>query len=660
MSARSHLRRAAIGAGLALLVLAPAARAADAPLDPLSGPEIRTAIKAIEASTSFQAGAFFPIVTLKEPPKAAVLAWSPGKPFTREAFANVYEPKSNRLWEAVVDLKASPARVTSFTRKTGVQPAVYGTEYADADTAVRENAGWLHAMDVRNINPDNVYLDVWAPGDVELPPTSPANPPGTRLLRALSFFQRDVGEDTQQPNPYDRPIEGVSVTVAMSGAQGPRVVDVVDTGVRPVNKTISGNADANRPALKPLKIVQPNGPGFTRNGHLVSWQGWRFRVGFNPREGLVLQDIGFDDGGTTRSIIRRMALDEIYVPYGLPDRTWVWRAALDVGEYNLGQYAEPLDKNDVPDNAVFYDEATFNDVGSTGEDPAFFDLPNAIAMYERPAGSLWDRTDPTSFERDARAGRELVVTSAVVIGNYTYNVEYVFRLDGGIDVVTGATGTTLNRGVADPFMGDAFSTLVAPNIAAPTHQHFFNFRIDFDVDGTNNRVFEENTHGEPSDFNNKFVTDETQLSTEGFRDHSPATSRHWVVESAAKFNSLGTPTGYELEPGDFSPAYSEPNYEPLIHAPFAQHGLWVTQYKDGELFAGGDYPNQGTGTEGLTRFVNGQPLDAKDVVVWYTASFTHVPTVEEFPVMPRETIGFKLRPDGFFDENPALDVPPAG
>jgi primary-amine oxidase len=134
------LRRAAIVAGLALLVLAPAARAADAPLDPLSGPEIRTAIKAIEASTSFPAGAFFPIVTLKEPPKAAVLAWSPGKPFTREAFANVYEPKSNRLWEAVVDLKASPARVTSFTRKTGVQPAVYGTEYADADTAVRENA----------------------------------------------------------------------------------------------------------------------------------------------------------------------------------------------------------------------------------------------------------------------------------------------------------------------------------------------------------------------------------------------------------------------------------------------------------------------------------------------------------------------------------------
>jgi len=339
----------------------------------------------------------------------------------------------------------------------------------------------------------------------------------------------------------------------------------------------------------------------------------------------------------------------------------VWRAALDVGEYNLGQYTEPLEKNvDVPDDATFVDEATFNDAGSTGEDPAFFDLPDAVAIFERPAGSLWDRTDPTTFERDARFARELVVTSAVVNGNYTYNVEYVFRLDGGIDVVAGATGTTLNRGVPDPFTGDAFSTLVAPNIAAPTHQHFFNFRIDFDVDGTSNRVFQSDTQGQPSDLNNKFVTEEKQITTEGFTDHNPFSSRHWVVESANRVNAVGNPTGYELEPEDFTPAYSEPTYEPLVHAPFAQHGLWVTQYKDGELSAVGDYPNQGSGTEGLAKYANGQSLDAKDVVLWYTASFTHVPTVEEYPVMTRETVGFRIRPDGFFDENPALDVPPAG
>jgi primary-amine oxidase len=653
MSTLRLFRRATLAAACLLVVSAPAAQAAnDGPLDPLSGPEIRTAIRAVESYASFPAGAFFPLVSLKEPRKADLLAWSPGRPFGREAYADVYEPASNRLFAAVVDLRTTPATVTSFTRRAGLQPAVYATEYVDADTAVRANQSWRDAMRARGItNTDNVYLDVWAPGDVELPAGVPA---GTRLLRALSFYQR-VG----QGNPYDRPIEGVSVTVAMSGPQGPRVVDVTDTGVRPVNKTVTGSAATARTGLKPLKVVQPQGPSFTRTGNAVAWQGWRFRVGFNPREGLVLHDIGYDDGGGVRSIIRRMALDEIYVPYGLPDRTWVWRAALDVGEYNLGQYTEPLAKNvDVPDNAVFYDAATFNDAGTSGPDPASYDLPNAVAMYERPAGSLWDRTDPTTYERDARLGRELVVTAAVVNGNYTYNVEYCFRLDGGIDVRTGATGTTLNRGVEDAFTGDAFSTLVAQNIAAPAHQHFFNFRIDFDVDGTSNRVIEENTHSAPSDLNNKFVTDETLLGAEGARDFSPATTRRWVVESSARTNAVGTPTAYELAPGDTSQPYSEPGYEPLVHASFAQHGLWATQYRDGELSAVGDYPNQGPAGEGLDRYVNGQSLTDRDVVLWYTAGFTHDPTVEEFPVMTREALGFSLRPHGFFDSNPALDVPP--
>jgi primary-amine oxidase len=630
----------------------PAARAADAPVDPLSGPEIRRAIRAIEAHAQFPRGAFFPLVQLKEPRKAALLAWAPGRPFAREAFANVYDRVHNKLYETVVDLNAKPARVISFVRKAGAQPAVYATDYADADAAVRKSQAWKDAMRARGIsNPDDVFLDVWAPGDVELPKNVPG---GTRLVRALSFYQ-----GPGQGNPYDRPIEGVSVTVAMSGPQGPRVVDVADSGVRPpVNKAVTGNATQSRRALKPLKIVQPRGPSFARDRNRVSWQGWRFRVGYNPREGLLLYDIGYAERGGVRPIIRRIALDEIYVPYGLPERTWAWRAALDVGEYNVGQFVEPLEKDvDVPGNAVFFDEAMFNDVGSRGGDPASFDLRNAVAIFERPAGSLWDRTDPSTSDRDARFARELVVTAAVFNGNYTYNLEYVFRLDGGIDVIAGATGTTLNRGVADPFSGDVFSTLVGRSISAPSHQHFFNFRIDFDVDGTGNRVVEKNTVGVAGSFENRFETRDTELDVEGFRDFNPASTRRWIVESSTRRNALGTPTAYEIEPGETSRPYSETTYEPLVNAPFVQHGFWLTRYADGELSAVGDYPNQGPAGQGLERYADGQSIAGEDVVVWYTAGFTHDPRVEDFPVMARETVGFKLRPEGFFDENPALGVP---
>ena len=48
-----------------------------------------------------------------------------------------------------------------------------------------------------------------------------------------------------------------------------------------------------------------------------------------------------------------------------------------------------------------------------------------------------------------------------------------------------------------------------------------------------------------------------------------------------------------------------------------------------------------------------------DVVVWYSFGVTHFVRPEDWPVMPVEYTGFTLMPFGFFDRNPALDVPPS-
>ena len=268
-----------------------------------------------------------------------------------------------------------------------------------------------------------------------------------------------------------------------------KVVDFVDSGIRPVDTTTSGSSTTQRTDLKPLVVQQPDGPSFTLDGRDVSWQGWHFRVDWSPREGLVLDRIGYEQNGVVRSIINRISLSEIYVPYAIPDANWSWRSAFDIGEYNLGQYTVGRDKNvDVPENAVFFDEVA----GDTGSAGGSYEIPHGIAMFERDGGSLWDRLDPTTLERDARYARELVVTWAAAIGNYTYGVEYVFKMNGAIDVNVNATGTTLNQGISTASQGNQYGTVVTPKIAAPGHQHFFGFRIDFDVDGTSNRVVEEN------------------------------------------------------------------------------------------------------------------------------------------------------------------------
>jgi len=87
----------------------------------------------------------------------------------------------------------------------------------------------------------------------------------------------------------------------------------------------------------------------------------------------------------------------------------------------------------------------------------------------------------------------------------------------------------------------------------------------------------------------------------------------------------------------------------------------VTSYDPAERYAAGDYPNQQQGGDELPAYVQkNRPLEKTDLVVWYTFGSNHVVRPEDWPVMPVETVGFHLKPEGFFDGNPALDVPPAG
>ena len=141
-------------------------------------------------------------------------------------------------------------------------------------------------------------------------------------------------------------------------------------------------------------------------------------------------------------------------------------------------------------------------------------------------------------------------------------VEYVFRQDGGIDVRAGSTGTTLNRGT----LNDAEGHRTEPRSRRTSRRRTTSTsttRIDFDVDGPNNRLVEENTRSVPSATRNAFVVDETGIDTEGFRDLNAATNRHWTVQSTTRENAFGHPTAYELVPGANSPVYSQPDFGPL-------------------------------------------------------------------------------------------------
>jgi primary-amine oxidase len=105
---------------------------------------------------------------------------------------------------------------------------------------------------------------------------------------------------------------------------------------------------------------------------------------------------------------------------------------------------------------------------------------------------------------------------------------------------------------------------------------------------------------------------------------------------------------------------ADPSSYHARRAEFADHAIWLTKYADGELFSGGKFTNQSRGGAGIKSFVAKTAEDNvknEDIVVWHSFSLTHIPRIEDFPVMPCEIITVALKPSNFFSANPALDVP---
>jgi primary-amine oxidase len=628
------------------------------PLDPLTKDEIRAAARALRTMDGFPAGGRFAILALDDPAKEQVLSFRPGASFSRDVFAVVLDRAGNKTYEAVVDVRR-PSRPTvrSWKLIPGVQAMILDEEGEVLEEAVRSDAGWLQSLKKRGIDPDDVHIDFWAVGEV------PPRFRGRRLLRALPYFRGAAD------NFYGQPIEGLEALVDMTEE---KIVELHDLdNPPPVPPTAQDfDEDAIRKTLgalreppKPLLIQQPQGPSFEIEGNQVSWQKWRLRYLVHPREGLVLYQVGYEDTpGKVRPILYRASFSEMAVPYGDPSRDWSWRCAFDVGEYGVGKSTGSIEPGlDAPDNAVLLDAVLATDEGRP------VTRPGIVGIYERDGGLLWKHLETGGAEESnqSRRARELVVSSIATVGNYDYAINWIFRQDGAIEVEAALTGIMLAKGVVqETHTHDENGHLVSRRVVAAHHQHILNFRLDFDVDGTGNSVAEMNTRSLPPGPDNPAGTamlmEEKVFAREqdARRDLSLADARNWRVLNPTRPNDLGHYRGYILVPGPNSVPYALPDSLARKRAGFMDHHVWVTRYQPRELYAGGDYPNQSEGGDGLPRYTAGnEAITNTDVVLWYTMTITHIPRQEEWPVMPTTRFGFRLIPGGFFERNPALDVP---
>ncbi|MDQ1136309.1 primary-amine oxidase [Microbacterium sp. SORGH_AS 1204] len=553
----------------------------------------------------------------------------------------------------VVDLTLGSVRSTREldTRAEGHAP-VFDEDFATADRAVKSDPEWLAAMARRGITDLTlvriVALSAGSFGyDDEV---------GIRVARALAF-RADYPADSQWAHPIDGVIAHVDVTNG-------RVLRVIETDIEHVPAE-SGDYLApavrgpERADLTPLHIVQPAGVGFDIVDGVLTWQNWRFTVGFNGREGLTLHDIAFRDGGEWRDIVRRASISEMVVPYADPTPTHDWQNYFDAGEYQFGRLANSLELG-----CDCLGEIRYLDAVVVGDDGYPRTIRNAICIHEEDFGVLWKHNDGFAGTNETRRQRRLIVSFFVTVGNYDYGFYWAFSLDGAIELEAKATGIVFTAGYPEGRDDYPYSSQLAPGLAAPYHQHLFSARLDMAIDGDAHIVEEIDAvrvpMGPGNERGNAFTKSTSRLTSErqARRDAATDRGRVWFVGSADRRNRMGAPTGYVLVPEGLPLLLADDDSSIAARAGFARHHLWVSRYEPGELWAAGYTPNQHPGGAGLPQYTAGdRSIDGEHVVLWHTFGLTHFPRLEDWPIMPVDYAGFALKPHGFFDRNPTLDVP---
>jgi primary-amine oxidase len=291
---------------------------------------------------------------------------------------------------------------------------------------------------------------------------------------------------------------------------------------------------------------------------------------------------------------------------------------------------------------------------------------NVICLHEQDEGINWKHTNWRTGRAVVTRRRVLVVQFIITLANYEYIFAYKFDQAAGVQVEARATGivsvVNIDEGKTAPW-----GNVVSPGALAQNHQHIFCVRIDPAVDGQRNTLVQEESLPVAQDpatnpMGNLYEVRKTSVARSAGLDLSPWTNRVFKIQNDAHTNPVsGRPVAYKVTTPPTQLLLADPSSIQANRALFAQHHMWVTKYRDDELYAGGRYTLQSRREIGgvADAAARNESVVNEDIVVWSVFGLTHNPRVEDWPVMPVEMLQVHITPADFFVGNPAIDVPPS-
>uniref|UniRef100_A0A0D9W310 Amine oxidase n=1 Tax=Leersia perrieri TaxID=77586 RepID=A0A0D9W310_9ORYZ len=637
------------------------------PLDPLTMREVNRArdlLRAHQPFASAPSSLFVHSLELDEPDKLVVKAWRKGAdplPPRRAVAIIRFRGESHVV---AVDLDGVGA-VTPLHVPASGYPMMSMDEQTSLCFAPFKDAAFNASLRRRGVRGSDVAcLPIslgWYGPDEE----------GRRLIKSQCFSTEGTA------NFYMRPIEGLTVLLDMDTHD---VLHVSDRGAG-IPIPAAANTDYTTPAqgheyLGYQKLRAPSmeppegGPGFEIvDGHMVRWGGWEFHLKGDARAGMVVSQATVEDPttGERREVMYKGMASELFVPYMDPTEAWYFKTYMDAGEYGFGLQAMPLvPLNDCPRHARYLD-AVF--VAADGRP---YVRENMICVFERYAGDIaWRHSESPITGMNIRESRPkvtLVARMAASVANYDYIVDWEFQMDGLIRIKVGLSGILMVKGTQYSHMNqvhrneDMYGTLLSENIIGVIHDHYVTFRLDMDVDGADNSFVKVEMARQ-----NNIVGESPRKSYLKATRHVARTEKdakvrlklyepsEFHVVNPTKKTRVGNPVGYKVVPAGTAASLLDPEDPPQKRGAFTNNQIWVTPYNKTEEWAGGLFVYQSKGEDTLATWSErDRPIENKDLVLWYTLGFHHVPCQEDFPIMPTVSSSFDLKPVNFFESNPIL------
>lgn len=231
---------------------------------------------------------------------------------------------------------------------------------------------------------------------------------------------------------------------------------------------------------------------------------------------------------------------------------------------------------------IHYFDATF-----TNKAGAPILIKNAVCIHEEDSGILFKHTDFRDDSMIITRGRKLIVSQIFTAANYEYCVYWIFHQDATIQLEIKLTGILNTFAMAPGEDTNGWGTEVHPGVNAHNHQHLFCLRLDPQIDGQKNTVFQVDSACGPGEvgsaenkYGNSFYARKTKYSTvkESISDYDGSTSRTWDICNTNKIHPYSKKyASYKLVSREVPRLLPKEGGLVWKRAGFARHAIHVTK-----------------------------------------------------------------------------------